>query len=61
MQEELEVAQRVSNLGHYHYNLNTSIYTCSKQVDKIFGIEEDAEKVYESWLSIIYKDDKERN
>jgi len=60
MQEELEVAQRVSNLGHYHYNLNTSIYTCSKQVDKIFGIEEDAEKVYESWLSIIYKDDKER-
>jgi PAS domain S-box-containing protein len=60
MQEELEIAQRVSNIGHYHYNLKENIFTCSKQVENIFGIEENYEKSFESWSSIIHEDDKER-
>ncbi|MBN2742488.1 MAG: PAS domain-containing sensor histidine kinase [Marinilabiliaceae bacterium] len=55
----LNMAQKIANLGHYLLDIPSGYWTCSPELDVIFGIDGDYAKTIEGWLEIIHPDDRE--
>jgi PAS domain S-box-containing protein len=50
----LKETQRIANLGTYTFNITANQWESSEILDRIFGIEADADKSMEGWVSIIH-------
>jgi len=57
--ERLDEAQRVAGLGYYLFNVPTGLWTNSRQLDDILGINEDYRRDIRGWLNIVHPDDRE--
>ena len=51
--------QRISLLGVYILDVNTGVWSSSKVLDKIFGINKNYKRDISGWLKIVYPGDKE--
>ncbi len=51
--------QNISNLGTYKVNIESKIWTRSKALDKIFGINSEEEFTTEKWFSLVHPDFKD--
>nr|WP_315147095.1 PAS domain S-box protein [uncultured Flavobacterium sp.] len=51
--------QRIANIGTFNINLNTDVWTRSKLLDVIFGIQSSDDFNSYSWLSLVHPDHKE--
>ena len=60
LEKKLKDAQEFAKLGHYSYSFSKDFFTCSEQIDKIIGIEEDTIKNVDLWIKCIHPDDKQR-
>ncbi|MBF0278598.1 MAG: PAS domain S-box protein [SAR324 cluster bacterium] len=58
-EKKLQEAQRVAKLGHYVFHLKTNIWTSSKELDAIFGIDEKYQRDLAGWLHIVHPEFKE--
>jgi len=55
----LEESQEVSGVGSYQVDFTIGLWTASKTLYKIFGIDDFYEKNIENWTQIIYPEDRE--
>lgn len=58
-EKQLQESQDVAKIGYYIFNFNESIWTSSKTLDRIFGIDENYNRNVEGWLNIVHPDFKE--
>jgi PAS domain S-box-containing protein len=56
-EDRLLEAQRIAKLGHYSFNIKAGFWTCSEELNDIFGIDEHYDKTIEGWLAFIDPDD----
>jgi len=52
-------AQHIARLGYYVFDVKTDSWTCSKELDNIFGIDGNFKKDLAGWLLVVHPDDKE--
>lgn len=57
LESKLESAQKIAKIGYYTYNFKDESFSCSSEIDKIFGLDEDSIKNMELWQSCIHHDD----
>ncbi|MBN2484363.1 MAG: PAS domain S-box protein [Bacteroidales bacterium] len=55
----LREAQRIAKLGHFTLNIVHGFWSCSKELDNIFGIDSHYKKDFDGWLSIVHPDFKQ--
>lgn len=58
LEEQLLNAQRIGGFGSYVFDIKNNIWESSKELNKIFGLDEDYEKTAQSWLDIVHSDYK---
>ncbi len=49
-------SQKVSQIGHYNFKIQTGFWECSEVLDEIFGIDDKFNKTIEGWLTIVHPD-----
>lgn len=55
--ERLAIAQQIAEIGSFDWNFRTSEIITSKQLEKIYGADENFNNSYEYWLQFIHPDD----
>ena len=55
----LNESQQVAQIGSYVINFEKDYWKGSKELFRIFGIDSDAKKNMDSWISLVHPDDKE--
>jgi two-component system, cell cycle sensor histidine kinase and response regulator CckA len=56
---KLQEAQHIAGIGHYIFDIAAGLWTCSKMLDEIFGIEKNFNKTFDGWKDIIHPDDRD--
>jgi len=52
-------AQKIARLGCYIYDIKADLWSCSLNLDDLFGINEDYQKDINGWLNIVHPDYRE--
>ena len=52
-------SQRVARVGSYSYDFKSGLWTSSKIMDEVFGIDQDYPRTLEGWLNLIHPDERE--
>ncbi len=55
----LKESQRVAHVGHYIYDLTTSLWTGSEELDDIFGIDAGYHRDTMGWLQVVHDEQRE--
>ena len=55
---KLNEAHKMANLGAFSINVNTGIWESSEILNKIFDIDDNYDKSFNSWLNLIHPEDK---
>lgn len=55
-EKQLRASQRVAKIGYYFFDIKKGLWTSSKMLDEIFGIDENFKRDVQGWLSIIHQD-----
>lgn len=55
--ERLAIAQQVAEIGSFDWNLHTNEIITSKQLEKIYGADENFNNSYDYWLRFVHPDD----
>ena len=58
-ESKLSEAQKIAQLGHYVFDIKTSMWRNSDELDDIFGIDENYKRDVNGWLHIIHPDYRE--
>jgi PAS domain S-box-containing protein len=58
-EHDLLYAQKIAEVGHYDFNIEKNTFSSSEMLDTIWGIPEDYIKTFETWLELVFKDDRE--
>jgi len=51
--------QAIAQLGHYVFDIKADAWTCSAEIDKIFGFDDDFIRNIAGWLRAVHPDDQE--
>lgn len=54
--KQLEMAQKMALVGHYVLDIKTGVWSSSKMLNSIFGIDEESKKSIKTWLEVIHPD-----
>lgn len=54
----LNESQRVAGIGSYIYEIDSRSWSCSSVLDELLGIDATYRRDFQSWLSLIYPDDR---
>ncbi|MBN1597039.1 MAG: PAS domain-containing protein [Bacteroidales bacterium] len=54
----LREAQHIAKMGHYTFDVKTTSWNCSVELDNIFGIDNTYKKDIEGWLKIVHPDNR---
>ncbi len=60
LKNKLKLAQKIAKLGHYTYYYKSGNFTCSEEINRIFGINDNTKKDTDLWLNLIYHEDIEK-
>jgi len=55
----LKDSQRVAHVGHYEYDIATGLWTCSKELENIFGIDDSYRKDTDGWLRLVCSEQRD--
>ncbi len=58
-QESLDRAQAIAHLGHWEWELDTGLFTCSDETRRILGVGENGLTSYPEYLAAVHPDDRE--
>ena len=58
-EKDLLFAQKISEIGHYDFNIEENSFTSSPILNEVLGISENYIKTFETWLELVFEDDKE--
>lgn len=58
-EQNLLLAQKTAQLGHFSFNIRSSVWNCSKELEYIFGIDSDYKKDFSGWINIIHPEEQE--
>lgn len=58
--DALHEAQRIANLGHFSYDIQTDRWTSSEVLDDIFGINDDYPRDTTHWMNLVAPDYREQ-
>lgn len=56
---QLNIAQEIARVGHWQWNVSENKVTWSRELYKMYGVEENAELSYEIYLDQLHPEDKE--
>ncbi|MBJ6724188.1 PAS domain S-box protein [Geomesophilobacter sediminis] len=56
---KLKESQRVAHIGHYEFDIEARLWTCSEELEEIFGIDDAYSRDLNGWLTIIAPDQRE--
>ncbi len=56
LENQLLKAQEIGHFGSYEFDLNSNSWSSSKELNRIFGIDEHYQKTAQSWLDIVHDD-----
>lgn len=56
LENQLLKAQEIGHFGSYEFDIKNNLWTSSKELNNILGIDENYQKTAQSWLDIIHKD-----
>ncbi|MHB1106405.1 MAG: PAS domain S-box protein [Lutibacter sp.] len=57
-ENNLNEAQKISNIGSYEFDFSTGFWNCSPALNEIFGIDEKYNRNIDGWLGIVHPEDK---
>jgi len=57
-EENLLAAQKTAAIGHYEYKINVDTWSCSEELQQIFGINKNYKKNISSWLQLVHPEYK---
>jgi PAS domain S-box-containing protein len=55
-ERDLNESQKIAGLGSYKFNFTTGVWTSSKILDSIFGIDEKYDRSIKGWMDLIHPD-----
>jgi len=55
----LRESQRVAHIGHYELDLTTGLWTCSEELDAIFGIDDSYQRDVQGWLQVVHPEQRD--
>ena len=58
-EQNLLLAQKTAQLGHFSYNILSSEWKCSKELENVFGIDSDYKKDFAGWMNLIHPEDQQ--
>ena len=58
-EQNLLLAQKTAQLGHFSFNILSSRWKCSLELENIFGIDHQYEKDFAGWMNLIHPEDQE--
>ncbi|MGK7397658.1 MAG: PAS domain S-box protein [Candidatus Cyclobacteriaceae bacterium M3_2C_046] len=56
----LKEAQRISNVGHYYFDLKKDRWNSSEMLDQIFGIDSSYPHDVDGWIQLVHPDEQEQ-
>ena len=58
-EKELLSAQEIAKIGHYEFDIANNSFKSSFILDSIFGVPKNYKKTFETWIELIYEDDRQ--
>lgn len=55
----LRKSQEIAHIGSYHFKIDDDYWTCSDELNRIFGLDPDLHKTLQTWLNIVHPENQD--
>lgn len=59
-EKNLLIAQKTARIGHYCYDIKSANWTCSEELERIFGVPSNYQRNLDEWFRIVHPDDRKK-